>query len=73
MLALAVYGLTVVPFSPLGLGLLLAGIGLFTLDVRLRKLGPLSLVGMLAFVAGSVRVFGDVAGEIDVEGSEDGF
>ena len=28
MLALAVYGLTVVPFSPLGLGLLLAGIGL---------------------------------------------
>jgi membrane-bound serine protease (ClpP class) len=66
MLALAVYGLTVVPFSPLGLGLLLAGIGLLTLDVRLRKLGPLSLVGMLAFVAGSVLVFGDVADEIDV-------
>ena len=66
MLALAAYGLTVVPFSPLGLGLLLAGIGLLTLDVRLRKLGPLSLVGMLAFVAGSVLVFGDVADEIDV-------
>ena len=66
MLALAVYGLTVVPFSPLGLGLLLAGIGLLTLDVRLRKLGPLSLAGMLAFVAGSVLVFGDVADEIDV-------
>jgi membrane-bound serine protease (ClpP class) len=66
MLALAAYGLTVVPFSPLGLGLLLAGIGLLTLDVRLRKLGALSLVGMLAFVAGSVLVFGGVADEIDV-------
>jgi membrane-bound serine protease (ClpP class) len=66
MLALAVYGLTVVPFSPLGLGLLLAGIGLLTLDVRLRRLGPLSFAGMLAFVAGSVLVFGGVAGEIDV-------
>jgi membrane-bound serine protease (ClpP class) len=66
MLALAAYGLTVVPFSPLGLGLLLAGIGLLTLDVRLRKLGPLSLVGMLAFGAGSVLVFGGVADEIDV-------
>jgi membrane-bound serine protease (ClpP class) len=66
MLALAVYGLTVVPFSPLGLGLLLAGIGLLTLDVRLRRLGPLSFVGMLAFVAGSVLVFGGVAEEIDV-------
>jgi membrane-bound serine protease (ClpP class) len=66
MLALAACGITVVPFSPLGLGLLLAGIGLLTLDVRLRKLGPLSLVGMLAFVAGSVLVFGGVADEIDV-------
>jgi membrane-bound serine protease (ClpP class) len=66
MLALAVYGLTVVPFSPLGLGLLLAGIGLLTLDVRLRRLGPFSFAGMLAFVAGSVLVFGGVAGEIDV-------
>ena len=66
MLALAGYGLTVVPFSPLGLVLLLAGIGLLTLDVRLRRLGPLSLVGMLAFVAGSVLVFGGVADEIDV-------
>jgi membrane-bound serine protease (ClpP class) len=66
MLALAAYGLTVVPFSPLGLGLLLAGIGLLSLDVRLHKLGPLSLVGMLAFVAGSVLVFAGVADEIDV-------
>ncbi len=66
MLALAVYGLTVVPFFPLGLGLLLAGIVLLTLDVRLRTLGPLSFAGMLAFIAGSVLVFGGVAQEIDV-------
>ena len=66
MLALAAYGLTVVPFSPLGLGLLLAGIALLTLDVRLRRLGPLTVAGMLAFVAGSVLVFGGVADEIDV-------
>ncbi|HET9250129.1 MAG TPA: NfeD family protein [Actinomycetota bacterium] len=66
MLALAVYGLTVVPFSPLGLGLLLGGIGLLTLDVRLRRLGPLTFVGMVAFVAGSVLTFGGVADEIDV-------
>ena len=66
MLALAAYGLTVVPFSPLGLGLLLAGIALLTLDVRLRKLGPLTLAGMLTFVAGSVLIFGGVADEIDV-------
>ena len=66
MLALAVYGLTVVPFSPLGLGLLLAGIGLLTLDVRLRTLGPLSFAGMLVFIAGSVLLFGGVAQAIDV-------
>ena len=66
MLALAVYGLTVVPFSPLGLGLLIGGIGLLTLDVRLRTLGPLAFVGMLAFVVGSVLVFAGVADEIDV-------
>jgi len=55
-----------VPFSPLGLGLLLAGIALLTLDVRLRRLGPLTVAGMLAFVAGSVLIFGSVADEIEV-------
>ncbi len=66
MLALAVYGLTVVPFSWPGLVLLLAGIALLTLDVRLRRLGPLTALGMLAFVAGSFLLFGDVADAIDV-------
>ena len=66
MLALAAYGLTVVPFSPLGLGLLLGGIGLLTLDVRLRRLGPLTATGMIGFVTGSFLVFGGVADEVDV-------
>ncbi|MGA9162289.1 MAG: hypothetical protein WB297_15690, partial [Actinomycetota bacterium] len=66
MLALAAYGLTVVPFSPLGLALLLTGIGLLTLDVRLRRLGPLTLAGMIGFVSGSILIFGEVSGEVDV-------
>lgn len=66
MVALAIYGLTVVPFSWLGLGLLLTGIGLLTLDVRLRRLGPLTAFGMIGFVAGSFLLFGGVADAIDV-------
>lgn len=66
MLALAAYGLTVVPFSWLGLGILLLGIGLMTLDVRLRRLGPATALGLAGFVGGSLVVFGGVAEEIDV-------
>jgi membrane-bound serine protease (ClpP class) len=66
MLALAVYGLTVVPFSWLGLGLLVGGLGLMTLDVRVRRLGLFTWLGLAAFVAGSLLVFGDVADEIDL-------
>ncbi|HJS27360.1 MAG TPA: NfeD family protein [Actinomycetota bacterium] len=66
MLALATYGLTVVPFSVLGLALLVVGLGLMTLDVRLRRLGAFTVAGWLAFVAGSVLVFGGVSDAIDV-------
>ena len=66
MLALAVYGLTVVPFSVLGLALLLLGLGLMTLDVRLRRLGAFTVAGWVGFVAGSVLVFGAVSDAIDV-------
>ena len=66
MVALAVYGLTVVPFSALGLGILLAGIGLMTLDVRMRRLGPLTAAGLMAFAAGSFLIFGGVSDEIDI-------
>ncbi len=66
MLALATYGLFVVPFSAMGLGLLLLGTGLMTLDLRLRRLGPLTGGGLLAFAAGSVLLFGGVSDAIDV-------
>jgi membrane-bound serine protease (ClpP class) len=66
MLGLAIYGLTVVPFSLLGLSLILLGLGLMTLDVRVRRLGVLTVTGWLAFVAGSVLVFGEVSDAIDV-------
>jgi membrane-bound serine protease (ClpP class) len=66
MLALAIYGLTVVPFSWVGLALLLLGVGLMTLDVRLRRLGLATAAGLGAFVAGSVMLFGGVADQIDV-------
>jgi membrane-bound serine protease (ClpP class) len=66
MVALGVYGLTVVPFSWLGLLLLLGGIAAMTGDVALRRLGPLTGIGLAAFVGGSVLAFSGVADEIDV-------
>jgi membrane-bound serine protease (ClpP class) len=62
----AVYGLVVVPFDPLGLGLWLGGQALLTADVLLRRLGPLTIAGLGAFVAGSVLAFGQVAAAIDI-------
>jgi membrane-bound serine protease (ClpP class) len=66
MLALATYGLWVVPFSWPGLALLLAGIALLAADVRLRRLGPLTWAGLALFVAGSWLVFGGVSSQIDL-------
>ncbi len=66
MLALATYGLFVVPFSVIGLCLLLLGTALMTLDLRLHRLGPLTGGGLLAFGAGAVLLFGDVSDAIDV-------
>jgi len=66
MVGLAAYGLTVVPFSPIGLGVLVLGIGAMTLDVRLRRLGPLTAAGLIAFASGSVLVFADVSDAIDL-------
>jgi membrane-bound serine protease (ClpP class) len=66
MLGLAGYGLTVVPFSIPGLVVLLLGIGLMTLDVRLRRLGPLTFVGLAGFAVGSLLLFSGVSDEIDV-------
>ncbi len=66
MLALAVYGLTVVPFSWLGLALLIAGVGLLTLDVARRSLGVLTVAGLAVFPVGSLLTFRGVSPQIDV-------
>ncbi len=61
MVALAVYGLAVVPFSWLGLILLVGGVGLLTADVLVRRLGVLTGLGLLAFAAGSALTFRGVS------------
>jgi membrane-bound serine protease (ClpP class) len=66
MIALAVYGLTVVPFSWVGLALLAAGVSLLVLDVVRRSLGPLTAAGAVAFFAGSVLTFRGVSPQIDI-------
>lgn len=66
MLALAFYGLTVVPVSWLGLAVLLLGVVLLEADVLLRKLGALTAVGLAAFTAGSFLAFRDVAPAIRI-------
>jgi membrane-bound serine protease (ClpP class) len=66
MLALAVFGITEIPPTWLGLALLLAGVGLMTLDVRLRKLGVLTAIGLVTFVAGSLLAWNHVAHAIRI-------
>jgi membrane-bound serine protease (ClpP class) len=66
MIGLGVYGLTVVPFSWLGVALLVAGMVAMTVDVLIRRLAALTAVGALGFVAGSVLTFAGVANQIDV-------
>lgn len=53
MLALGAYGLTVVPVSWLGLAMVFAGVGAMVLDVRIRNLGLLSVIGVVVFAVGS--------------------
>jgi membrane-bound serine protease (ClpP class) len=66
MVALAIYGLTVVPFSWLGVASLLLGMAAMTGDVLVRRLGMLTALGLVAFVAGSILAFSGVADRIDV-------
>ncbi len=66
MLALAAYGIWVVPPSWLGLGLLVGGVGLMTLDVRLRNLGLLTAGGAAVFAAGSWLAWHHVAAAIRI-------
>jgi membrane-bound serine protease (ClpP class) len=66
MLALAAYGLTVVPVSWLGLLLLVGGVASMVLDVRVRRLGPLTAVGLAAFTAGSLLAWRGVAPDLRI-------
>ncbi|HET9723523.1 MAG TPA: NfeD family protein [Actinomycetota bacterium] len=64
--ALGVYGLTVVPFSWLGLLLLVGGVCLMVADVSVRRLGVLTFGGLAAFAAGSFLTFRGVSDLIAV-------
>lgn len=66
MLALAVYGLTVVPASWPGIGLLVAGVVLLCADVLLHRLGVLTVAGVVAFLVGSFLSFRGVAPAIEI-------
>jgi membrane-bound serine protease (ClpP class) len=66
MLGLSFYGLTVVPASWAGLGLLVLGVVLLEADVLLRRLGVLTALGLAAFLAGSLLAFRAVSPAIDL-------
>jgi membrane-bound serine protease (ClpP class) len=66
MLLLAAYGMTVVPVSWPGFVLLVAGVGAMVLDVRVRRLGPLTAIGLVAFGAGSVLAWRGVAEQLHI-------
>jgi membrane-bound serine protease (ClpP class) len=66
MLLLAAYGIWVVPPNWLWFGALVGGIALMTFDVRLRKLGLLTAVGLLAFGVGSFMAWHFVAPAIRI-------
>ncbi|MBI4260900.1 MAG: hypothetical protein HY658_10080 [Actinobacteria bacterium] len=66
MLALAGYGLAATPPWWPGMAMLLAGVAAMTADVRLRRLGALSVLGLALFAAGSITSYGGVAPAVDV-------
>lgn len=65
-LALAGYGLSVIPVGWLGVALLVGGVGLQGLDVAIRRLAWLTAAGTVAFAAGSVLAWRGVAAAIDL-------
>jgi membrane-bound serine protease (ClpP class) len=65
-LALAGYGLAVIPVSWPGLALILGGIGLQGVDVAIRRVAWLTLAGTVAFAAGSFLAWRGVAPAIDL-------
>ncbi|TMK85929.1 MAG: nodulation protein NfeD [Actinobacteria bacterium] len=65
-LAFAGYGLTVVPVHWSGLAILLAGTGLMALDVLIRRVAVLTVVGAAAFATGSFLAWRGVSSSIDL-------
>jgi membrane-bound serine protease (ClpP class) len=65
-IALAVFGLTVVPVAWMGLALILAGTGLQALDVVIRRVGMLTLGGTVLFAVGSWLAWRGVAPPVDL-------
>ena len=66
LLGLALYGITVVPPTWYGLLVFLAGLGALSLDVRLRRFGPLTWGGTVVFAIGSFLLYGQVAHAIRI-------
>ncbi|HEY6568317.1 MAG TPA: NfeD family protein [Actinomycetota bacterium] len=66
MVALAAYGIWVVPPWWPGMIALVGGVALMTLDVRLRRLGPYTVIGLIAFALGSVFAWTGVADPIAI-------
>jgi membrane-bound serine protease (ClpP class) len=64
--ALAGYGLTVIPFHWTGVGLIVAGTALQALDVLIRRVAVLTVIGSLAFLTGSLLAWWGVAPAIDL-------
>jgi membrane-bound serine protease (ClpP class) len=65
-LALAGYGLAVIPVSWPGIALIGAGVGLQGLDVAVRRVAWLTLGGTAMFAAGSILAWHEVAPAIDL-------
>lgn len=66
IVALGAYGAWAAPPDLLGAALFLGGIGLLVADVRLRRLGVLSALGIIVFTVGSVLLYGFVADPIRI-------
>jgi membrane-bound serine protease (ClpP class) len=66
LLGLALYGISVVPPTWYGLLVFLAGLGALSLDVRLRRFGPLTWGGTVVFAIGSFLLYGQVADAIRI-------
>ncbi|MEX1046665.1 MAG: NfeD family protein [Actinomycetota bacterium] len=65
-IALAAYGMAVVPPWWPGLAMLVGGILLMSADVLVRRLGVMTYAGLAAFAAGSFTFYKDASAGIDI-------